>query len=63
MGFSIEKGPVFTILRVAMNEGESFRAEPGVMVAMSTTIELKVKPAGKGVLGSLAAAVGGGARM
>ncbi len=46
-----------------MNEGESFRAEPGAMVAMSTPIELKVKPAGKGVLGSLAAAVGGGARM
>ena len=59
MDFSIEKGPVFTVLRVIMNAGESFRAEPGAMVAMSPTIELKVKSAGKGVLGSLAAAVGG----
>ncbi len=59
MDFFIEKEPVFTILRVLLNDGESFRAEPGAMFSMSPTIELRVKSVGKGVLGSLAAAVGG----
>jgi uncharacterized protein (TIGR00266 family) len=59
MEFFIESEPVFTILRVKLDAGESFRAEPGAMLAMSPTIELKALSSGKGVLGSFKAAVGG----
>lgn len=59
MEFQLENGPVFTILRVSMMPGESFRAEPGAMVSMSSNIEIQSKGSGKGILGSLKAAVGG----
>ncbi len=59
MDFYIEHGPVFTTLRIAMRAGESFRAEPGAMVSMSPVIEIQAKAAGKGLFGTLKAAVGG----
>lgn len=59
MEFRIEHGPVFTTLRIFLNPGESFRAESGAMVAMSATIELEAKSAGKGLFGAIKAAVGG----
>jgi len=59
MEFFIEKGPVFPVLRVVMAEGETFRAEPGAMVSMTPTIALEARSSGKGVFGSLRAAVGG----
>jgi len=59
MEFYIERGPVFPILRIAMTEGETFRAEPGAMVSMTANIALEAKSGGKGVLGSIKAAVGG----
>ena len=59
MDFKIENGPVFTTLKVELQHGESIKAEAGAMVAMSPTIELKAKGSGKGILGSLKAAVGG----
>jgi len=59
MEFKIENGPVYTTLRVVFAAGEQFRAEAGSMVSMSPTIEIEAKSAGKGILGSLKAAVGG----
>ncbi len=59
MDYQIENGPVFTTLQVKMAPGETFRAESGAMIAMSPTIELEAKSAGKGLLGTLKAAVGG----
>ena len=59
MQFSIEHGPVFTFLRVHLDQGEQFRAEAGGMIAMSPTISLEAKSSGKGVFGALKAAVGG----
>lgn len=59
MQLSIEHGPVFSFLRVVLNQGEQFRAEAGAMLAMSSTITLEAKSAGKGVFGALKAAVGG----
>ena len=59
MEYKIEHGPVFTTLRILMNQGESFRAESGAMVAMSPTIELEAKAAGKGLFGAIKVAVGG----
>lgn len=59
MQFFIENGPVFSILRVQMVAGEVIRAEAGAMVSMSPTIELKAKPSGKGVWGTLGAMLGG----
>lgn len=59
MNFSIEHSPVFTVLRVTLDPGESFRAEPGAMLAMSPTIDLEAKTSGKGLFGALKAAVGG----
>lgn len=59
MQFSIEQGPVFSFLRVLLNQGEQFRAESGAMIAMSSTITLEAKTSGKGVFGALKAAVGG----
>ncbi len=55
----IENSPVFTILKVSLSEGETFRAEPGAMISMSPTIEIKAQSSGKGVFGTLKAAVGG----
>jgi uncharacterized protein (TIGR00266 family) len=59
MEFSIEHSPVFTVLRVQLSPGESFRAEPGAMLSMSPTIDLEAKTSGKGLFGALKAAVGG----
>jgi uncharacterized protein (AIM24 family) len=59
MEFAIEHGPVFSMLRVGMAQGESFKAEAGAMVAMSPTIDVEAKTSGKGLLGSLKAAAGG----
>ena len=59
MQFSIEHAPVFTTLKVTLEKGESFKAEAGAMISMSTTINLEAKSSGKGVFGSLKAAVGG----
>lgn len=59
MQFSIEHSPVFSLLRITMDEGEQFRAESGAMIAMSPTITLEAKSSGKGVFGALKAAVGG----
>ena len=59
MDFKIEGGPVFTILRIAMQANEAIKAEAGAMVAMSPSIELQAKTTGKGLLGALGAMVGG----
>lgn len=59
MEFTIDHGPVFTTLTLRMRPGERFRAEAGAMVAMSPTIDLQAKATGKGLLGTIAAAVGG----
>lgn len=59
MDFKIEQAPAFTILRINMQKGEQFRAEAGAMIAMSPTIKLEAKKTGKGIFGSVKAAVGG----
>jgi uncharacterized protein (TIGR00266 family) len=59
MEFKIEHGPVFTIVRILMKRGEQFRAEAGAMVSMSPTLKLEAKSTGKGLMGTLKAAVGG----
>jgi uncharacterized protein (TIGR00266 family) len=59
MDYQIENRPVFSTLHVKMTSGESFRAEAGAMIAMSPTISLEAKTAGKGIFGALKAAVGG----
>ena len=59
MDFKIENGPVFTTLTIQMSGGEQFRAEAGAMVSMSPTIELEAKKSGKGLFGTVKAAVGG----
>lgn len=59
MQFEIEHRPVFSMLRVLLEQGEAFKAEAGAMVAMSPTIDLEAKTTGKGLLGGLKAAVGG----
>lgn len=59
MKATIEHGPVFSSLKVELAQGESFKAEPGAMISMSTGIGIKSKASGKGILGTLKAAVGG----
>ncbi len=59
MEFIIEHEPVFSTLKVIMQKGESFRAEAGAMISMSSTLNLEAKTAGKGLMGTLKAAVGG----
>ena len=59
MEFLIENRPVFTSLTVKMQAGEIFRAEAGAMVSMSTGIKLEAKGSGKGIFGSIKAAMGG----
>ncbi len=59
MDYKIEHRPVFTIIRINLKQGEQFRAEAGAMVSMSPTLKLQAKGAGKGVFGTLKAAVGG----
>lgn len=59
MKTSIDNRPVFTTLTVTLESGESFRAEGGAMVSMSTTVELQSKQTSKGLGGLLKSAVGG----
>jgi len=59
MKHSIQNGPVFTTLTLQLEAGDRFKAEAGAMVAMSPGIELQAKASGKGLLGTIAAAVGG----
>jgi len=59
MKYTIENGHVYSSLRVDMERGEQFRAESGAMLSMSPTIELEATSAGKGIFGTLKAAVGG----
>lgn len=59
MTSTIENGPVFTTLRIDLQRGESFRAESGAMVSMSPSISLEATSAGRGLMGTLKAAVGG----
>ncbi len=59
MEYTIEHGPVFTILRIKLKQGEQFRAEAGAMVSMTPSLKLEAKSAGKGIMGTLKAAVGG----
>lgn len=59
MEYRIAHAPVFTTLTVVLEVGEQIKAEAGAMVAMSPTIELQAKASGRGLLGTIAAAVGG----
>lgn len=59
MKFTIEHAPVYASLRVDMERGEAFRAEPGAMLSMSPSIELETTTSGKGLFGTIKAAVGG----
>ena len=59
MEFVIDNRPSFATLTITMRGGEQFRAEAGAMVAMSPTIELEAKKSGKGLFGTVKAAVGG----
>jgi uncharacterized protein (TIGR00266 family) len=59
MKTQIENRPVFTTLTVTLDSGESFRAEGGAMVSMSTTVELQSRSTSKGLGGLLKSAVGG----
>ncbi len=59
MKFNIENGPVFTVLRVILAKGETFKAESGAMVGMTSSIELAAKTSGKGAFGAIKAAIGG----
>lgn len=59
MKHHISNGPVFTTLTVQLEAGERLKAEAGALVSMSPGIELQAKASGKGLLGTLAAAVGG----
>ncbi|MFH0900136.1 MAG: TIGR00266 family protein [Pseudomonadota bacterium] len=55
----VELGPSFSILVIYLEQGESIRAEPGAMVSMSPSIELKTKLAGGGLWGAVKAKLGG----
>lgn len=59
MKFTIEHAPVYATLRVDLQQGEQFRAESGAMVSMSPSVELEATTSGKGLMGTLKAAVGG----
>ncbi|MGA0834426.1 MAG: AIM24 family protein, partial [Candidatus Kapaibacteriota bacterium] len=59
MRYEIDHRPVYSSLRVALEKGEQFRAQPGAMLSMSASIELRTQTSGKGLLGTLKAAVGG----
>ena len=53
MHVTLEQGPAFTLGRVALEQGESFRAESGAMVSMSGTVDIQTKMQG-GLLAGLA---------
>lgn len=59
MKYSVENQPVFTSLKVELDQGETIRAEAGAMISMSPTIELATKTTGKGLGGILKSAIGG----
>jgi uncharacterized protein (TIGR00266 family) len=56
MHVTLEQGPAFTLARVALDQGESFRAESGAMVSMTGTMDIQTKMQG-GLLASLARSV------
>jgi uncharacterized protein (TIGR00266 family) len=59
MQYFIENQPAFPILRIEFQNGETFKAEAGAMVAMSENLTLEAKSSGKGFFGTIMAAVGG----
>jgi uncharacterized protein (TIGR00266 family) len=59
MEFQISHQPAFAALTVKMNAGEKFKAEAGAMLSMTSNVRLEAKASGKGVFGSLKAAIGG----
>lgn len=56
MRVSLEQGPAFTLARVALERGETVRAESGAMVSMSGGVDVETKMQG-GFLSSLARSV------
>jgi uncharacterized protein (TIGR00266 family) len=56
MRISLEQAPSFTLGRVALEAGESFKAESGAMVSMTGTLDIQTKMQG-GLLASLARSV------
>jgi uncharacterized protein (TIGR00266 family) len=56
MHCTVEQGPAFTLGRVALDQGESLRAESGAMVSMTGTIDIQTRMQG-GFLASLARSV------
>jgi uncharacterized protein (TIGR00266 family) len=56
MHVTLEQGPAFTLARVALDQGEAFRAESGAMVSMTGTMDIETKMQG-GLLASLARTV------
>jgi len=56
MHATTEQGPAFTLARVALDQGETFKAESGAMVSMSGTMDIQTKMQG-GLLASLARTV------
>lgn len=59
MKYEIIHQPSFSTLVVKLTAGESFKAEAGAMVSMTSNINLEAKSSGKGFFGSIKAAVGG----
>jgi uncharacterized protein (TIGR00266 family) len=59
MKYTIEHAPVYATLKIELAQGEQFRAESGAMLSLSPTIELAATSSGKGIMGTLKAAVGG----
>lgn len=53
MHVTLEKGPAFTLARVALDQGEAVKAESGAMVSMSGTVDIQTRMQG-GFLGALA---------
>jgi uncharacterized protein (TIGR00266 family) len=53
MRVALEQGPAFTLARVALERGESVRAESGAMVSMTGNVEIETKMQG-GLLSALA---------
>ena len=53
MRVTLENGPAFTLARVALEQGEAFKAESGAMVSMSATLDIGTRMQG-GFLASMA---------
>ena len=56
MRCTVEQAPAFTLARVALDQGETLKAESGAMVSMSGTVDIQTKMQG-GFLASLARSV------